>query len=208
MNELHEQIFPHLVIGLGNPGVRYRDTRHNLGFKVADALAREWNLDFSEGHQSYLATSAATSSSECVLLKPMTYMNLSGQALSAWLKNKGLEPDLGRILVVCDDLALPLGTLRMRGHGSSGGQNGLLSVIEHLGSDQFSRLRLGIDGTEGQIQPEQWPDYVLDDFNSEESDQAVDLISRAVLAVKCWREKGPEQAASRFNGRPTRPSDD
>lgn len=208
MTDAQEQFFPHLVIGLGNPGPRYRDNRHNLGFKVVEALARKWDWTFCEGEQHYLATAAGRAGGGCVLLKPLTYMNLSGEAVAAWLKNNGLEPDLGRILVVCDDLALPLGVLRMRGHGSSGGQNGLLSVIEHLDSDRFSRLRLGIDGSNGEILPEQWPDYVLADFEPDEQGAADDLIARAVLAVECWLEKGPEQAASRFNGKPEPPAKD
>jgi PTH1 family peptidyl-tRNA hydrolase len=198
---------PRLIIGLGNPGAKYRENRHNLGFKVAEALAAELGLAFAGGQDRYLATSPDT---DPVLLKPLTYMNLSGQAVAGWLaaNNPGQDADPSRILVVCDDLALPLGTMRLRGKGSSGGQNGLASVIEELGSESFPRLRLGIDGTEGQLQPEQWPDYVLADFEAREKETADLLVERAVQAVRCWLESGVERAASRYNGSVLPPVED
>jgi PTH1 family peptidyl-tRNA hydrolase len=202
MDQNSERQFPRLIIGLGNPGERYQANRHNLGFQVVEAVAGRMGLSFVQEDARYLATPAGYEPDSCVMLKPLTYMNLSGEAVTAWLDRHDLEPVPGRVLVICDDLALPLGTLRLRGKGSSGGQNGLASIIEHLDSDRICRLRLGIDGTEGQIEPEQWPDYVLADFTAGEKEAAGEMVDRAVLAVICWLEEGLEKAASRFNGRP------
>ncbi len=192
--------FPRLVVGLGNPGPRYAPTRHNLGFRVVQKLAEHLKLKFSEQDRTFLATPMATGPDPWVLMQPQTYMNLSGEAVSAWLDRHGVEPDLSRILVVCDDLALPLGHLRLRGQGSSGGQNGLLSIIEHLESTGFARLRLGIDGTEGTLLPEDWADYVLEPFPEGERDSAESLVTRAVEAVLGWGQDGPSITASRCNG--------
>jgi len=192
--------FPRLVVGLGNPGPRYAPTRHNLGFRVVEKLADRLKLDFSEQDRTYLATPMAVGPDSWVLMKPQTYMNLSGEAVSAWLDRHEAEPDLSRILVVCDDLALPLGHLRLRGKGSSGGQNGLLSLFEHLDSTDFARLRLGIDGTEGALLPEGWADYVLETFPEVEQEAALGLVTRAVEAVLGWGQDGPAITASRCNG--------
>ena len=192
--------FPRLVVGLGNPGPRYAPTRHNLGFRVVEKLAEHLDLAFSEPDRAFLATPMATGPDSWVLMQPRTYMNLSGEAVSAWLDRHEVEPDLSRILVVCDDLALPLGHLRLRGKGSSGGQNGLLSIIEHLDSTDFARLRLGIDGTEGALLPEDWADYVLEPFPEDEQDSAENLVTRAVEAVLGWGQDGPAITASRCNG--------
>nr|MEE4269726.1 aminoacyl-tRNA hydrolase [Candidatus Krumholzibacteria bacterium] len=192
--------FPRLVVGLGNPGSRYAPTRHNLGFRVVQELAAHLKLEFSEQDRAFLATPMATGPDSWVLMQPQTYMNLSGEAVSAWLDRHEVEPDLSRILVVCDDLALPLGHLRLRGKGTSGGQNGLLSIIEHLDSTDFARLRLGIDGTEGALLPEDWADYVLDPFPEGERESAASLVARAVEAVLGWGQDGPAITASRCNG--------
>lgn len=203
MHDTNDPVFPHLVVGLGNPGRRYQGNRHNIGFQVVEALAVKRNLPFVLEETSFLATpQRPEDSSGLVLLKPQTYMNLSGEAVIAWLVRQDLEPEWSRIMVVCDDLALPLGTLRMRGKGSSGGQNGLGSIIDHLETDRFPRLRLGIDGTEGGLQPENWPDYVLADFEENEAGAARDLVQRAVQALETWVKEGLESASSRFNGRP------
>ncbi len=200
MNDSSQQPFPRLVVGLGNPGPRYSGNRHNVGFRVVEKVAGLLKMDLVPEDPRYQATPWTGDPSVCVLLKPLTYMNLSGEAVAAWLQRHELEPVLRRILVVCDDLALPLGTLRLRGKGSSGGQNGLASVIQHLAGEDFPRLRLGIDGTEGELQPDQWSDYVLSDFPPGETGPAADMVDRAAQAVLCWLEEGPERAASRFNG--------
>lgn len=202
MSEEVRPPFPFLVVGLGNPGDRYEGNRHNLGFRVVEALARERGEAFTGGTARY--QTAVLAEPACVLLKPLTYMNLSGQAVTAWLADQGLDPavdlDPGRVLVVCDDLSLPLGALRLRGKGSSGGQNGLASLIAELGTDRFPRLRLGIDGTDGLLLPADWADYVLADFLPQERETAALVIEQAVQAVLAWLADGVEKAASRFNG--------
>lgn len=209
MEQVEKKYFPYLIVGLGNPGSQYRQTRHNLGFMVTQALGQEFELTWRPEHRSYLsatwkvaATDGAEGSEEqVVLMRPQTYMNLSGEAVSAWLARHDLEPDFSRILVICDDLALPLGVLRMRGKGSSGGQNGVESIIEHLGGDRFARLRMGIDASEGELQPEDWADYVLAEFPEDEAKVAAAMIEKATETVKCWLKEGPQIAASRHNGR-------
>jgi PTH1 family peptidyl-tRNA hydrolase len=202
-DEIVNNPLPHLVVGLGNPGPRYLGNRHNLGFRVVEGVAAELGAGFQAESPRYLAADATGGPRPCVLIKPLTYMNLSGEAVTAWrdAQNPDLLLDPSRLLVVGDDLALPLGSLRLRGKGSSGGQNGLASIIESLGTEAFARLRLGIDGTEGALMPEQWADYVLEDFAPEEQETAALLVERGVQAVLGWLEMGAERAASRFNGR-------
>lgn len=196
-----------LIVGLGNPGERYRDHRHNLGFRVVEELARRRRLEFRQPGALYLAAEDLRLESGVTLLKPLTYMNLSGQAVEAWARDRqvdvtGQEDEPGiRPLVVCDDLNLPLGSLRLRARGSSGGQNGLASVIEHLGGDVLPRLRLGVAPLEGDLDPAAWPDYVLADFEAAEREAAGELVIRAADAVACWLDEGLDAAVSRFNRR-------
>jgi PTH1 family peptidyl-tRNA hydrolase len=210
-----------LVVGLGNPGFRYARNRHNVGFMVLDELAGRLKLPFEAVSSSY----GLAESDSVALLKPLTYMNRSGEALDAWTARTGRIltglPDPGpevpaadgaaevppsvvtglRPLVVCDDLALPLGSVRLRARGSSGGQNGLGSIIGHLGGDEFPRLRLGIAPLDGPVAPEAWPEYVLADFSATEAEAAAALVSWAADAVICWLAEGLEAAVSRFNRR-------
>jgi PTH1 family peptidyl-tRNA hydrolase len=199
---------PLLVVGLGNPGSRYEGNRHNIGFMVLDRLAQQLGREFTVDHQHYRATEIPELDSEAVLMKPLTYMNLSGEAVAAWLQTVERDFDPRRMLVVCDDLALPLGTVRLRGKGSSGGQNGLGSIIEVLQTESFPRLRLGVDGTDGELEPENWPDYVLSDFSAEEVPLAQALVEAGAGTVRCWLEHGLERAASTCNGRISLETDD
>jgi len=219
-----------MVVGLGNPGNRYQKTRHNIGFLVVEELARRLELPFSVEKDEYLATGADFESTPVVLLKPLTYMNLSGEALQAWADRSSQEltgqkpgvvpsPDdeelLGtdelnppefitgiRPLVVCDDLALPLGAVRLRGKGRSGGQNGIQSIIEHLGGEEFPRLRLGIAPPDQPVDPEFWPDFVLAEFEPEEQELMQEVVNHAADTVEFWFKNSLEQTASRFNRRP------
>lgn len=220
-----------MIVGLGNPGRRYQDNRHNIGFLLVDELLRRMELNWTVEEPTYLATAARFCADVPVLMKPLTYMNLSGEAVVGWA-DRADEPvsglpwppssehreDLGepgetadpgpepfRPLVVCDDLALPLGAVRLRGKGSSGGQNGVESLIDHLGGRQFPRLRLGIAPKEGPVPPELWPDYVLADFELEEHDDVREVIAHAADAVEFWIQHGTEATGSRFN-RKTRPA--
>ena len=231
---------PLLVVGLGNPGGRYRDTRHNVGYLVVEELARRLGWTFRDGAGPWREAAAPGGDGPFVLLEPLTYMNLSGQAVAGWARRRGwsLEPPpppappapvpvdpaaagpaaaprdvpagppvlppwqpAWRPLVIADDLALPLGALRLRARGSSGGQKGLASVIAELGHDDFPRLRLGIAPPGEAVPPADWPDFVLTPFGADERPAVADLVSRAADAVACCREQGVEAAASRFNRR-------
>lgn len=224
-----ESTHPLLVVGLGNPGPKYRDTRHNVGFLVVEELARRLGWSFAAGAGNWREAAAPAGAGPLVLMQPQTYMNLSGEAVAAWglarglpvgppepappaaeMAGDGVDPDLAtplaeparwRPLVVCDDLALPMGALRLRPRGSSGGQNGLASVIEHLGHDDFPRLRLGIAPVGEPVPPADWADFVLTPFSPDEREALSDLVVRAADAVTCCLELGPEAAASRFNRR-------
>ena len=205
-----------LIVGLGNPGPAYRHHRHNLGFRVVEELARRRSLAFAPGGGSYDLAGSAGPGGGLVLLKPLTYMNLSGQALDDWSRDAGValtgrptaaaeEEELGtppvRPMVVCDDLSLPLGSLRLRPRGSSGGQNGLASVIEHLGGQEFPRCRLGIAPVDGPLDPALWHDHVLAAFAADEREAADAMVAHAATALECWLERGLEEAISRFNRR-------
>lgn len=219
-----------LVVGLGNPGRRYRGTRHNVGFLVVEELARRLGWAFAAGAGPWLEASAPGGGGLFRLMEPLTYMNLSGEAVAAWAAARGLlpadaenvgcglpatdgvagdptsappapEPSAWGPLVVCDDLALPLGAVRLRSGGSSGGQKGLASVIAALGHDDFPRLRLGIAPEGEPVPPADWPEFVLTPFSAEEADAVADLVARAADAVLCWAEHGVAHAASRFNRR-------
>lgn len=214
-----------LIVGLGNPGDAYRLNRHNLGFLVVEELARRLGAAFRSGAASYDLAEVQGETGRLVLMKPLTYMNLSGQAVAAWSADAGLavsgippvpieegtgdeglpsavpEPTVVRPLVVCDDLSLPLGSVRLRARGSSGGQNGLQSVIELVGGEEFPRLRLGIAPLTGKIDPANWHDHVLEDFDPAETDAAADLVKHAADTLESWLEFGLESTISRFNRR-------
>lgn len=192
-----------LLVGLGNPGPKYQSNRHNIGFMVMGELARRLGISFQPVDSSYLlARRVLENGHEIHLLKPLTYMNLSGEALVAWAGNENqVLTGASRPLVVCDDLSLPLGSLRLRAAGRSGGQNGLASIIECLGDDTFARMRLGVAGGTGDIPPEIWADYVLADFPSSEAEKANELVNHAVAALEFYLNGGLEKTVSRFNRR-------
>jgi len=196
-----------IVVGLGNPGPAYADTRHNLGFQVLDTVARRYGLQYSLVSGLYEWARWRRPAATCVLLKPLTYMNLSGRALVAWARRNAVAlpgPAAGGGLtpvVVCDDLALPLGALRIRPSGSDGGQKGLASVIQALGSQEFARIRLGIAPRRGPVAAPEWSDYVLQPFTQDEIPLARELVDRAAAALICLLDVGPEAAAARFNRR-------
>ena len=181
-----------LVAGLGNPGREYQRTRHNVGFMVLDRLAADAQLpwDYSE------KWGAAWAKSDVILAKPATFMNRSGEPLSA-LANF-YKIDASEILVVLDDFALPLGRLRLRSQGSSGGHNGLESIFEHLGTEAVPRLRVGIGAapSAGAV------DYVLSQFFQDEQPVLDAAINRAAEAVKCAIDKGLFAAMNVFNKPP------
>jgi len=184
-----------VVCGLGNPGDRYRLTRHNVGFRVVDLLADRWGI--SQGQVRDGAARVEVVREEPVgkvlLVKPARFMNQSGPPLRAALRNANAEYE-SDLLVVTDDADLPLGRLRLRRGGSAGGHNGLRDIIEALGTDQFSRLRVGI-GRNGEM-----VDHVLSTFGRDEDELAREAIATAADAVELWLAEGIEPAMNTFNG--------
>jgi PTH1 family peptidyl-tRNA hydrolase len=182
-----------LVVGLGNPGTQYLFTRHNVGFLVLDAWAQEEGVAFREDPAQFAHAVQLVSGER--LVKPTTYMNESGRSVAAWLAWLKLSPvDL---LVVVDDVALPLGQVRLRAEGSSGGHNGLKSIEQHLGTDQYARLRCGVDAVPPGWALERW---VLSRFRPPEEEALGQMICTARLAIECCQQEGIAVAMNRFNG--------
>jgi len=184
-----------LIVGLGNPGPQYTWTRHNFGFLVLNALAARHKAPWrnSAVHQGLLAR-AAIEGFECSLLMPMTFMNNSGLSLKKLVSRQNLA--LEDILVICDDLSLSFGTMRLRPSGSAGGHNGLKSIIGEIASNQFARLRMGIGHPQGRGEP---VDYVLANFAPAEKKALPDFINHALDCVTCWVTEGAQVAMNRFN---------
>ncbi len=183
-----------IVVGIGNPGPDYDGTRHNVGFDTVDRVAQESNIgSLTRPRFSSLTASGMIGESKVTLLKPQTYVNLSGEAARASLDWYRLSPDV--LLVVCDDFNLPLGRIRVRAGGSSGGHKGLQSISDALDTEEFPRLRIGIG------QPEQGKavDFVLSQFRGEEIDQIQSTIQQASAAVRCWITEDIEACMSTFN---------
>lgn len=180
-----------LVVGLGNPGEQYERTRHNVGFRLADRLVGGpdsfWK-DFKG-----LGAAAKTASGLWVA-KPMTYMNLSGEFVKAFAAYHNVERD--QILVVYDELALPLGKLRIRKTGSSGGQNGMKSIIQHFGTEEIARMRIGIGPQPEKVDASA---FVLGRFSKAQEDELDAVLDRAVSAVECAAEYGIETAMNKYN---------
>src|SRR5262245_16939880 len=183
-----------LVVGLGNPGSKYEGTRHNIGFEVVDRLARGGSgARFCRKFDGLLAETEIDYQ-KVLLLKPETFMNLSGRCVRQAMQFYKLE--LAGLLVICDDLNLPLGKLRIRPGGSDGGQKGLRDITAHLGSDNYARLRIGI-GDRGPIDA---ADFVLSRFRSTELPVIDDALILASQAVAVWTSRGVAEARNRFNG--------
>ena len=185
------------MVGLGNPGERYRRTRHNLGFLVVDALATRAGAGRGQEEGPAWVTPARVGGEDVLLVKPLTFMNRSGAAVEPLLAGQGLT--VSDLVVVVDDVALPLGALRVRERGSHGSHNGLRSIIEVLGTDEFVRVRVGIGGN---LLPEDLAEYVLSDFPQEDVLVVQEAVGRAAEAVECLIEHGPAVAMNRFNGGP------
>lgn len=181
-----------LVAGLGNPGAKYAATRHNAGFMVIDRLGEDVDGSSRERFQGAILETKRHDET-LVLFKPLTFMNNSGIAVSQVARWYKIPPE--RILVVYDDLALPFGTIRLRPQGSAGGHNGLQSIIDHLGSNQVPRLRIGI----GRPAAGSTVTYVLSRFTSTERDALPAIIESARDAVLCWYDEGIDVAMNRFN---------
>ncbi|RMI09639.1 MAG: aminoacyl-tRNA hydrolase [Calditrichaeota bacterium] len=183
----------HVVVGLGNPGKAYEMTRHNVGFLVVEALAKRHHGSFSKGKGQYLQSRIQIDQAPVLLVKPTTFMNLSGVAVRQVLDYYHIT-DLSRLLLICDDFHLPFGTIRMRPSGSSGGQKGLLSVFDTLNTNQIARLRIGIGNGFRDARS-----YVLSPFSREEQKHLPLILEWAADAVESFVQEGIEKTMSRFN---------
>jgi PTH1 family peptidyl-tRNA hydrolase len=195
---------PWLIVGLGNPGARYAGTRHNVGFMVLDELARRHGLRFS-GKQANAQVARGTIGGQSVIhARPQTYMNNSGLS-AGWLLRYYKVP-LDHLLVVYDDFALPLGTIRIRAKGSAGGHNGLTSVIQHVGTPSFPRLRVGVDRPV--TAQASHVDWVLGHFNKDEKRTLEEVLTRSVDAVEVVMRDGIERAMNAYNTVPSNPEEE
>lgn len=183
----------YLIVGLGNIGPEYADTRHNIGFMVLDELARQDGVRFSMGRHAYHAETSFKSR-KLHLIKPTTYMNLSGKALSYWMNE--LKVPLENVLVIVDDLALPLGTLRLKPKGSAAGHNGLRHIEATLGHNNYARLRFGISDN---FPKGQQVDYVLSSFDKDEIPELPALVDRSIDMIKSFATIGTELTMTRYN---------
>ena len=184
-----------LVVGLGNPGGEYENTRHNVGFAVADELARRGGFDLRRIKFKALTAAAEIGGQGALVMKPTTYMNLSGEAVGEAARFYKLSPD--HVLVISDDVDLPLGKLRLRVNGSAGGHNGLKSIIQHLGTDQFPRLKVGVGG---KPHPDyDLADWVLGKLQGEDKKLIDETVKRAADAVECFLKDGADKAMNRYN---------
>ena len=183
-----------MVVGLGNPGEEYVDTRHNAGFRVIDLVAETLGIKVKKRKFGGCLGEGESKGKKLILLKPMRYMNNSGQVVATAVGFYKLA--LGDLLVISDDIALEPGRIRIRSSGSAGGHNGLADVIEKLGTEELDRLRIGI----GQCGSEAAEDYVLDKPSEAEKPLLDEAISRAREAVLCWIEQGIKAAMNSFNG--------
>ncbi len=184
----------YLVAGLGNPGREYAGNRHNAGFRCVDHLAASHGLSFSRRQKRARVAQGCIEKRSVLLIKPLTFMNRSGGPVAALVRFYRVP--LARVLVVYDDLDLPLGTTRLRPSGGAGGHRGVRSVINQLGSREFPRLRIGIGRPPGRMDP---ADYVLQDFSEEEERLLEESLRQATAAIETWLLEGVEEAMTRYN---------
>ena len=185
----------YLIVGLGNIGAEYENTRHNIGFKTLDALTRASNVVFSPNRLGDTAE-VKHKGRKLILLKPSTYMNLSGKAVAYWMQAEKIP--LERVLIVTDDLALPFGALRLKGKGSDGGHNGLKSINEVLGSQNYARLRFGVGN---EFAKGKQVDYVLGEWNEEENDKLEERLDKCCQIIKAFTVNTLGRVMSDFNGK-------
>ena len=186
----------YLVVGLGNIGVEYANTRHNMGFMVLDAWAQASNILFESGRYGYMAT-VSFKGRKFHLLKPSTYMNLSGKAVRYWMNE--LKIPVENLIVISDDLNIPFGTLRLRKNGSAGGHNGLTNINEMIGTQEYARIRVGIGNGFGRGQQ---VNYVLGELSKEELLDMEEISKRVIDGVKAWATIGADRAMNTVNTKP------
>ena len=184
-----------LVVFLGNPGPRYEGTRHNAGFMAGDALAKAKGAAINKARFRALTATVDIGGEKLMLMKPQTYMNLSGEAVAQAVKFYKIAPD--HVIVVSDEVSLPIGKLRVRAKGSAGGHNGLKSIIASLGTDQFPRIRIGVGAPP---HPDyDMADWVLSAFRNQDAEDLAKAAARAAEAVECYIRSGPERAMNLYN---------
>ena len=186
----------YLIVGLGNIGVEYAETRHNMGFMVLDAWAQASKIVFESGRYASTAT-ISFKGRKFTLVKPSTYMNLSGKAVRYWMNE--LKSPVENLLVLSDDLNIPFGTLRLRKNGSAGGHNGLTNINELIGTQDYARIRIGIGNDYGRGQQ---INYVLGELSPEEKEQMPEICKRAIDGIKAWATIGADRAMNVINTKP------
>jgi len=184
-----------LIVGLGNPGREYANTRHNVGFMLVDRLAERLGITFARAQHKALITDSRYLGHKLILVKPQTYMNESGQAVASLLNFYKISTE--NLLVAFDDMDLPLGEIRIRPKGGTSGAKGMKSIIQRLGHENFPRIRLGIGRPPGRIPP---PDFLLQDFTYDEQTRLAPVLTDATDAVLAFVTEGLEIAMNRFNG--------
>jgi len=185
----------YLIVGLGNIGAEYENTRHNIGFKTLDAFAKASNVVFEPNRLADKAT-AKFKGRTIILIKPTTFMNLSGKAVNYWMQAEKIPLD--RVLIITDDIALPFGALRLKAKGSDGGHNGLKSINEVLGSQNYPRLRFGVGN---EFSKGKQVDYVLGEWNTEEEERLSERIEQCEKIIKAFSTININRAMSDFNGK-------
>ena len=184
-----------LLVCLGNPGKQYENTRHNIGFTTADEIERRSGVKINKLRYRALTGEVKLGGERVLVMKPQTYMNLSGEAVKLAGAFYKIPPE--RVIVISDDVSLPLGKLRIRANGSAGGHNGLKNIIQHLGTDAFPRIKVGVGAP---AHPEhEMVDWVIGNFTPAEKKVVADAVGRAADAVECLIEKGISEAQNKFN---------
>ncbi|OLS34171.1 aminoacyl-tRNA hydrolase [Bacillus sp. MRMR6] len=183
-----------LIVGLGNPGKQYENTRHNIGFDVIEELARKFSIPLNHSKFKGLYGIGFYNGEKVVLLKPLTYMNLSGESIRAVIDF--YQIDVCDIVVIYDDLDLPVGKIRLRQKGSAGGHNGIKSTIQHLGTQEFNRIRIGVDRPKTGMKV---TDYVLGHFHEEEKGLTMEAVKKSADACEAWLDKPFLQVMNEYN---------
>ena len=184
-----------LVVCLGNPGAKYEWTRHNTGFLVCDVLAKKMGVSVNRAKFKALVGTCELGGENVLLMKPQTYMNLSGEAVSEAVRFYKIPPE--HVIVVSDEVSLPIGKLRIRPKGSAGGHNGLKNIIAHLGTDQFPRIRLGVGAPP---HPDyDMADWVMTVFRDQDAVDMTETAKRAAEAIECYISQGADKAMNRYN---------
>ncbi len=195
-----------LIVGLGNPGEEYKETRHNIGAKIVKILADSSRVNLRRRRYFSHFGEGRIDGEDVIAILPSTYMNLSGEAVAAVMKDKDIPPS--DVLVVCDDADLNLGSIRIRPFGSDGGHRGLRSIIAKIGTSSFNRLRIGIGRAKGDSRPQSvvsggkagsLKDYVLRPFGKGEQNVVTEVEKRAVKAIHCWLKNGINKAMNEYN---------